>query len=119
VGSLHLYDTDKSKADSFMQEGWQSTKAAMPPMPDGDPRPAITLLLQAEATVRRKTYNDSKRRAETAINPYWADLIRLLKIFNYGRRRNKGTLIQRVRTEMASPIYDTYIRRILENTANA
>lgn len=100
VGSLHLYDTDKSKADSFMQEGWQSTKSAMPPMPNGDPRPAITLLLKAEATVRRRTYNDSKRRAETAINPYWADLIRLLKIFNYGRRRNKGTLIQRARTEM-------------------
>ena len=40
VGSLHLYDTDKSKAKSFMREGWQSTKSAMPPMPDGDPRPA-------------------------------------------------------------------------------
>jgi thymidylate synthase len=119
VGSLHLYDTDKSKAESFMREGWQSTKSAMPPMPDGDPRPAIALLLKAEATVRRKNYNDSESRRGSAINPYWADLIRLLKIFNYGRRRNKGPLIRRVRTEMASPIYDTYIRRILDNTANA
>jgi len=119
VGSLHLYDADKFKADSFIREGWQSTKSAMPPMPDGDPRPAITLLLKAEASVRRRTYNDSKRSAEDASSPYWADLIRLLKIFNYRRRRKKGTLIQRIRAEMASPIYDTYIRRILENTTTA
>jgi thymidylate synthase len=53
VGSLHLYDADKSKAESFMREGWQSTKSAMPPMPDGDPRPSITLLLKAESALEK------------------------------------------------------------------
>ena len=37
VGSLHLYLSDGEIAQSFLREGWQSTKSAMPPMPKGDP----------------------------------------------------------------------------------
>ena len=94
VGSLHLYSYRQVQtAESFLLEGWQSTKSAMPPMPGGDPSSAIHLLLKAEATVRRKSYNDSGQSPRGKINPYWADLIRLLRVFHYGRRRNKSTLI--------------------------
>ena len=55
VGSLHLYDVDAPKAESFLAEGWQSTKSDMPPMPAGNPAPGIALLLRAEAAVQRGT----------------------------------------------------------------
>jgi len=100
-----------------VQEGWQSTKSAMPPMPNGDPRPAITLLLKAEATSAEEPTTIQKRRAETAINPYWADLIRLLKYIQLWATPQQGNLDTARKNGNASPIYDTYIQRILENTA--
>src|SRR5207245_2696775 len=52
VGSLHLYDVNIEAAQQFLDEGWQSTEAPMPPMPKGDPWPAIDLLLKAESSIR-------------------------------------------------------------------
>ena len=49
VGSLHLYDRDREDAQQFLDEGWQSTDLPMPPMPKGNPWPAIDLLLEAES----------------------------------------------------------------------
>ena len=114
VGSLHLYDADASKAELFLAEGWQSTKSDMPPMPAGDPASGIALLLKAEAAVQRRSRVHKRLLNEEAMNPYWADLIRLLQVFGYKRRRNKHTLIEQIRQKMASPIYDTYIERILD-----
>lgn len=111
VGSLHLYSSDDEKAKSFLGEGWQSTKSAMPPMPDGDPSAGIRLLLKSEASVRLG--NDVQGKALEHASPYWADLIRLLQAFGYRRRRNKRALAE-IRQKMAFPIYDTYIKRALD-----
>jgi thymidylate synthase len=113
VGSLHLYNVDEPKAKSFLAEGWQSTKSDMPSMPDGDPAAGIALLLKAEAAVRRGTPINKGLLNEATKNPYWADLIRLLQVHSY-KRRNKRILIEDLRQKMASPVYDTYIKRILE-----
>ena len=110
VGSLHLYDRDQANARSFLQEGWQSTKSAMPPMPTGDPWPAIRKLLIAEAEVRTTGAYDVEKVRD--LGPYWGDLARLLQIFEYKRRENKEGL-ESVRSQMSSRVYDTYIERIL------
>lgn len=111
VGSLHLYDNDQEKAKDFLGEGWQSTKSIMPPMPLGDPRASISSLLKAEAAIRTGMDIDHKKLGE--MNPYWADIVRLLQIFSY--RKSKQTLIHETRQRMVSPIYDTYIERTLDN----
>jgi thymidylate synthase len=77
VGSLHLYEKDLSSVDEYLNEGWQSTKDAMPPMP-ADPWPAVSLLLDAEERIRSGAPFDED--SLNRINSYWADLIRLLLI---------------------------------------
>jgi thymidylate synthase len=116
VGSLHLYSTDDETARSFLLEGWQSTKSAMPPMPVGDPSSGIRLLLKAEAALRRGEERRGQLPEEGKADPYWADLIRLLRVFRYRLLRNKRALGE-MRQEMAFPIYDTYIKRALDGIA--
>ena len=53
AGSLHLYDKHVDEANSYLDEGFQGTEgAAMPPMPTGDPWPAITVFRRAEKAIR-------------------------------------------------------------------
>jgi thymidylate synthase len=79
VGSLHLYDEDRDNADRFLQEGWQTTSAAMPPMPKEDPWPSIDVLLQAERDLRQSGIFNGDRFS--ALDSYWLDLIHLLRVW--------------------------------------
>lgn len=110
VGSLHLYDQHKKKAQEFIDEGFQPTLHPMPPMPPGDPWPAIECLLEAESAIRLK----GKFREERVkkLDVYWLDLIRVLQIFRYKRDKRYGD-IERMRKTMASPVYDTFIEMML------
>jgi thymidylate synthase len=113
IGSLHLYSADDETARSFLLEGWQSTKSTMPPMPVGDPSSGIRQLLRAEAALRRGHDRPGQLPEEEKADPYWADLIRLLRAFRYRRRRNKRALGE-IRQKMEFPIYDAYIKRALD-----
>jgi thymidylate synthase len=108
VGSMHLYDRDCDDADSFMREGWQSTKAAMPPMPSGDPWPAIQSFLQAEEAIR--TGSTAEIEVIDTLDDYWADLIRLLQVLQYSKERDLAGM-QSVRESMAWTPYRAYIDR--------
>lgn len=77
VGSLHLYDEHRPGAEQYLAEGVQK-QIAMPPMPLGDPWPAIRHLLDAEAEIRAGRGIPSEARK---LQPYWLDLVRLLQIF--------------------------------------
>jgi thymidylate synthase len=77
VGSLHLYDRDGVKARQYIDEGFQST-LPMPAMPSGDPWPSIKALLDVEARIRSGEKIDA---SACGVSEYWADLIRLLQIF--------------------------------------
>jgi thymidylate synthase len=77
VGSLHIYDSDDEPARRYLSEGVQST-VPMPPMPKGDPWPALRKLLAAEHRIRQGEIFDA---ATWVAEPYWADLIRLLQIY--------------------------------------
>lgn len=105
VGSIHLYEENEGEASQFLGEGWQSTEMAMPPMPVGDQWPAIQAFLEAEEGLRTK--------GDIVIDlldlePYWADLIRLLQIFRYWKDNNKGEIID-LRNRMSSNIYNSFI----------
>jgi len=102
VGSLHLYDKDREKAQQYLKEAWQAT-ISMPSMPEENPWPHIAKLLSVEAQIRR---NKTANLGKLALPDYWADLIRLLQI--YAATGKKG-VIQKLRSEMSTHTYNTYI----------
>lgn len=104
VGSLHMYDDDAGKLDTFVAEGWQATNRMMPEMPAEDPWPGIGSLLHAERALRTGTQPDE---VDFGPEPYWADLGRLLGV--YAVRNGPGEAIERLRSAMNSDYYDCYI----------
>lgn len=111
VGSLHLYTRHKGLSKRFLKEGWQPTKAVMPAMPSGDPWSAIRSLVEAESTIRIRGALNGLNLA--TVDPYWADLIRLLQVFGARARGELGT-IEALRGMMASDIYFPFIDRLIE-----
>ncbi|HYR23037.1 MAG TPA: thymidylate synthase [Chthoniobacterales bacterium] len=105
VGSLHLYEKDRKAAQQYLDEGWQET-VSMPPMPLGDPWPALRTLLKAESKIRQGEISDV---AGLRLDNYWADLVRLLQIYRYRKDKNTGE-ITKLRKNLSSQIYDTYVR---------
>ncbi|OMR89994.1 thymidylate synthase [Burkholderia pseudomallei] len=105
VGSFHLYEDDVEKAKQYIEEGLQS-RISMPAMPKGDPQESIALLLQAEASIRQ-----GKRTNLSKMAPYWADLARLLKIYNLTINPSEvaASQIRRLRSQMHSNVYEIYI----------
>lgn len=113
VGSLHLYDKDRKNAEKFVDEGWQRT-ILMPPMPKGDPWSSINLVLEAENKIR----NGSEINAdELGISPYWTDLVRISQIFSY-EKKNKINMIESLKTQMSTEIYDSYIEKRTQKRRN-
>lgn len=111
VGSFHLYDRDRAAAENYQKEGWQSTMSPMPPMPKGDPWPSIAVLLAAEEQIRLTgLVNDNFLRD---VDPYWADLIRLLLAFR-GYKDKNAAVIESARDSMSSTIFDPFIRKALD-----
>jgi len=102
VGSMHLYDDNRDAAQQYLGEGVQAS-TAMPPMPSGDPWPAIARLLQAEELIRNGLELDSEF---LDLPPYWADLVRLLQAY---AASGDTTKIQGIKAAMSFRSYRTYI----------
>ena len=101
VGSMHLYDKNRVAARQYLDEGFQR-HVEMPPMPEGDPRPAIRRLFDAERLVRARKRVDA---GSLGIDPYWADLVRLLQIhFAQGNMARLGAL----KASLVHPGYRTF-----------
>ena len=77
AGSLHLYEKDRAGAQQFMAEKYQQ-RIEMPSMPLGDPWRSIDTVLEAERQIKRGEFLDA---ASLDLEPYWADLVRLLQVF--------------------------------------
>jgi thymidylate synthase len=107
VGSLHLYDENRNSAQQFLDEGWQ-LKVPMPPMPVGDPWHAISVLLSAESKIRR---GQEINFDTLKIDPYWADLVRILQIFQYTNIKGKIGKVSQIKREMHSNVYSPYINK--------
>lgn len=107
VGSLHLYEKDIGGASQYLEEGWQSSTISMPLMPVTDPWPAIKVLLKAESDIRG---NAEIELDKLGLDPYWADLVRLLQIFRHYKNKEANE-IARIKEEMSSHIYGAYIEK--------
>ncbi len=103
VGSLHLYEKDRKRASAYLSEGWQET-IAMPPMPSGDPWPALQEIKNTERRLRRGTSLPAPQK----LQPYWMDLIRLLMVFDAFKREN-ARQIGVLKRQMSVQIFDPYI----------
>lgn len=105
AGSFHLYHEDIEKAKQYIAEGLQR-RISMPAMPKGDPSDSIADLLRVEASIR-----EGKRTDISATASYWADLARLLKIYRLtvNPTPSGASQIRRLRSQMASNIYEIYI----------
>lgn len=106
VGSLHLYQKHRRKAQQFLDEGFQP-RVAMPSMPNGDPSDAMAILLEAEAVTRSGKDVDLE---SLRLDNYWLDLIRLLQIYRCYTSKQKRGLAALKRT-MSVTTYNTYIDR--------
>lgn len=101
VGSMHLYDRNRTSAKSLIEEGYQS-RIEMPPMPTGDPWPAIESVLAAEARIRA---GENFEANVPGLDPYWSDLIRMLQIFFSSDEQH----IEALRDSMSFQRYRPYI----------
>jgi thymidylate synthase len=111
AGSLHLYDKKFEAARTFLREGWQST-IQMPSMPEGNPWPSIAKVLKAERMIRSGHKVDLKRLSS---DPYWKDLVFLLKIYKASKTKGSKEIPILVRSMASKKIYEPYIekRRLL------
>jgi len=108
ASSLHLYTKNLSDAQQYLDEGWQSKDLAeMPPMPIGDPWPAIKKILRTEQQIR---HGAKLSASALGMDPYWADLVRLLQI-HYCAKRNVAEQIASLKRSMSSKAYHPYIDR--------
>ncbi|HTD24515.1 MAG TPA: thymidylate synthase [Terriglobales bacterium] len=106
VGSLHIYEKDRGKAEQFLKEGWQAS-VLMPSMPLEDPWKSIRKVLKAERAVR---HNRGINIGRLGLEAYWEDIVRLLQIYSYAKKANADK-IARLKKMMSSRIYDVYIEK--------
>lgn len=106
VGSLHLYDCDRKKAESYLGEGFQP-RVAMPAMPSGDPKRSIAVVREAEFRIRT---GQQVNIDGLAVAPYWLDIVRLLQIYRHFKDGDKEA-IARLSKSMSTKVYSPYIEQ--------
>jgi len=105
VGSLHLYKCDFENAKEYIAEDWQNI-ISMPPMPKGDPRPAIEKVKQVEEKLR---LHGAFNIETIELDEYWKDLCRLLLGFRFSKDRNTTGLTE-VRDHLRDASYKAFIQ---------
>jgi thymidylate synthase len=110
VGSLHLYDDHRKKAQKFLDEGWQS-QISMPEMPEGEPWDALQIITRCEALLRNGEDIDAE---SLDIDPYWRDLIYILQVYSLSKTR-QGSKIPSITKKMSSQVYRPYILKRFES----
>ena len=110
VGSLHIYTNREDEAREFLEEGFQSTKIAMPPMPIGDPWPSIAMLLDAESKIRLKLNLDERELID--LNSYWLDLVRILQILRL-KKDKEFDRIRKIESQLSIDLYDPYVEALI------
>lgn len=108
VGSLHLYTEHTKVTQDYLDEGVQE-RVPMPPMPLGDPWSSVKKLLEAEGTIRQ-----GGQPPLAGLEPYWSDLVRLLKVFRYSQdtaNREQRQKINEIKKQMDSSFYNAHIAK--------
>ncbi|MBZ6077360.1 thymidylate synthase [Microvirga puerhi] len=104
VGSFHLYDKDRTKAEKYLKRGVPDT-VPMDAMPEGDPEGGLSWLLGMERALRvGKAMPDA-----SDIDPYWQDLARLLQVRQLRKAKDRVGL-RAIREGMHTKVYHTFIQ---------
>ncbi|GAB2917087.1 thymidylate synthase [Rheinheimera gaetbuli] len=115
VTSMHLYKDDSIvKARQFMQEGFMSSEAVMPPIPAKNFEQNINAVVMLEKEIREGNFSPSK---VVALESYWEDLVNLLYIFSIKKntslsRVRRLELISEIETSIKNPQYIKYVQKI-------
>jgi thymidylate synthase len=110
VGSLHIYKTNLAAVSRFLNEGWQPTHAVMPSMPMGDPWANLRFLRAAERRIRSGKEVDGRKLDQ--LDPYWADLVRLLELYSASTSK-QAARAQSVRSRIHFKRYLPFVDRRL------
>jgi thymidylate synthase len=111
VGSMHIYEhqdeqkNDVAKAVLYLGEALQG-RIEMPEMPVGDPWPALETIRKVEPLIRAGTDVNVECTTHN-IDPYWADLVRLLLVF---AARGDDARIDAIKSTLVFKKYSTYIQ---------
>lgn len=108
VGSLHLYDSDWDAARKYLTEGWHNA-APMQPMPAGDQKEYIALLLEAERHIR--TADQGAPQLEL-LPQYWKDIGLLLethKQLEVASPAQHAEILRSVRDRVCCEAYKRYL----------
>lgn len=106
AGSLHIYDENRADAQTFLDEGWQSTTDPMPSMPSGAQWPHIAELLGCEERLRE---GRSYAELELPGDPYWADLVRVLALHVARVKRPDEPEAQRIVNDLQHPVFSEFV----------
>jgi thymidylate synthase len=104
VGSLHLYDGDRKRAERYIDRGIADT-IPMDPMPMGDPQPGLDWLLGTETALRA----GGSIPDASGVAPYWQDFARLLQIRKL-RQAGDQSGLREIRDTMHSNVFRTFIQ---------
>lgn len=102
VGSMHLYDKDRDKAERYRKEGYQRV-AEMPAMPRSDPFQKVAKLLAFEQKARARQKVDPDAELD---DPYWSDIGSLIQI---SLADKDDDAIREISSKMHSNIYHSSI----------
>ena len=105
VGSLHLYEKNREASQRFLNEGWHSN-VTMPAMPLGDQWENIRNLLDVEKYLRE---GGDPFSARFSIDPYWADLERILAIYALEKTQRRSDVAS-LSDQFHSDIYTVFVK---------
>lgn len=116
AGSLHLYERDRDKAETYIREGWQSP-TAMNPMPNGDPWSSVDIVRKIEERARNGEHVDL---SSLDLDSYWKDICRLFLVFRELKRGKEQfaksyPACKAIRDEMSSEVYRMFIDAKLDS----
>jgi thymidylate synthase len=112
AGSYHVYEGKRDAVQQFLDEGWYSN-APMPPMPTGDPRPAVERLVALEQALREKRVDPMAATFDK--EPYWGDLGRLLAVYALIRHRRSSDA-KSMKQQLTTRVFDVLIDDRLEGS---
>lgn len=110
IGSCHYYMKNEKEVTNYLSEGLQTSKTQMKPMPDGSTLGTIETLLEYEGKIRRKEQVDVE---DVKLEPYWKDLLRMLKIYSIKKNNDRKTFKDNLREILNlfdNENYKTYLK---------
>ncbi|WP_053091500.1 thymidylate synthase [Klebsiella variicola] len=107
VGSLHLYDEHRIKAQGYINEGWQEV-IEMPSMPKDNVENNLNILLKKENEIRNNIDIDIDK---LELNDYWKDIALMLLYFNARKYKKDHKVINSIMDRINSSAFKVYIKQ--------